>query len=127
MTTRYIDNSLQAKTQKHVSSRLRKFRASIAKLRAGTSNARVLLIGDSITIGIDVAGNGYRPNEGKAVANYLNSARGFHAHDDAFVGFSAAGNGSRLLHDIRVSGAGTTSSVMVMGGYMGQIAAAPIS
>ena len=75
------------------------WRAALAKVRAGTGNARVLMFGDSTTIGVDAGSSATWPNEGRHLAAMLNG-EGVSASEEGWFGGSA---GKRYSADNRIS------------------------
>lgn len=116
MTDKNIHTSHSVRTIKYLQSRLKNWRKGAAAVRAGTADTRVLIIGDSTTIGVNAAGVAQVPNEYQSVAATLTRG-GLATQENSFFGFSA-GIGSRPAADARLSLSGwiRDTSLSTMGG-----------
>jgi lysophospholipase L1-like esterase len=103
---------------------LPRWSAALAAVRAGTRNARLLVIGDSTTVGAySLSGTGYATNNMSACWPYqlasLLSAAGYQVNTDAVFGDQTGGNGLTLLaaHDTRQTfGANWSLGIQTSGG-----------
>ncbi len=104
MTDKNIHTSHSVRTHKYLQSRLKKWRKGVAAVRAGTGNMRLLIVGDSTTIGVNGSGVAQVPNEYQSLAVAITRA-GVPAQENSFFGFSA-GSGARTLADTRITRTG---------------------
>lgn len=110
-----INNSLSIKTDKHLYDRLQKWRSGVAAVKAGVRDARVLVIGDSTSIGIDGDGYANWPNEYQHLARELTN-KGIPSYENSFFG-NSAGSGTRLGYDPRIVNNGwSTATQLTLGG-----------
>ena len=99
---------------------LKYWRKAKANVKGGAANGRVVVVGDSTTIGINGAGAWITPNITASLSAAL-LAGGLTATDDCISGFSIQGSttGSRLGTDPRCSAGSWTSNLVDSTGTLG--------
>lgn len=107
-------NSLLAST----ATALPNFRACVSGVRHNVANCRIVVLGNSLELGVQSSGALTTPNWPSDFA-YALTAAGIPATDNSFMGWSVPGNvtGSRLNFDTRMSaGSWTASNFQTLGG-----------